>query len=445
MNVPARYWLPAILAILLTIILGAVFLWQIRTSVALVEGTLTLREKGQAFLQSLTVPVAPRNTLEEDTQALRLLRQGEMLAAQGDAAKAQEALEESVSLGGGVPALRTLAQVEMQRRDFSAAGRTIGRLEREGANAGDVVLLRGLLELRSGNVQRARSIFTDVAATAQGSYGLGLAAIAVGEHETARQHLQSAAQGADPLIRSSARILLSAYDEFALFEDGRDIHLTTLLARALAQVGECETALPLLTHVITSTNDYRDAWIVRGYCELISERFTDALTSLEQAYNIDPEKPETQYFLARAHFMLGDPQNAVTFLQYAVVNGFEPQKEARLLLARYALELGDTTLALDQYLALTESPGADVSAFRRYVELALAMNGREEDAYAVALTAESRWPDDPEALTLLAMTEARTGRMAEAERHLEEALRISPTYGPAREELQRLRAGRAAE
>jgi len=52
----------------------------------------------------------------------------------------------------------------------------------------------------------------------------------------------------------------------------REIHLLTLVSRALAQVQECELALPLLSQVTGIQDDYRDAWIVQGFCELSSER-----------------------------------------------------------------------------------------------------------------------------------------------------------------------------
>lgn len=426
MRLTARLWVPFVLALALVAIIGGIFLWQINSSIALIEQTTaTIKNTGRSILKPLNFPRT--GDITDEAEALSMLRQGEVLLAQGMLSQAQDKLAKSVELGGGAPALRKLVQVQLQRRHYDEARSTLSALKKESDDEEDLFLLESLLELRSGNTERARNMFQDHASEPSGQYGLALIHIKQKENDAAKTLLTTVAQSNDPTLRTYARTILNAFDEFALFPEGQPMHLTTLLGRALAQVNECEIALPLLSEVVLATDGYRDAWIVKGFCEFSTERFSEALISLERSYNLDPEKPEIQYFLARTYYGLGDPQNAVTFLQYAIVNGFQPEREARDLLATYAKELGNTDLALDQYRALTEKENSDISSFEKFILLAITIPSRAEDGYQLAQVARSKWPDDASTLALLAESEIATGRIAEAQAHIDEALNIDPT------------------
>lgn len=225
---------------------------------------------------------------------------------------------------------------------------------------------------------------------------------------------------------------MKAYQEFSLFPDGQIIHRQTLLARALAEIGECGIAKHLLDPVLSEQGRYRDAWIVRGFCALATDDPKGALSALEQAYALDPSKPETQYFLARTHAALGDPQNAVTFLQYAIINGFEPVRDARRLLASYAQELGNVDLALEQRLLLVD--GGSLADMRAYVEQASTIPSSAAQGYKVAESGVARWPDEAGAHALAASAALAAGLPDRAKQHAERALNIDPRN----EEAQRV-------
>ncbi len=178
---------------------------------------------------------------------------------------------------------------------------------------------------------------------------------------------------------------------------------------------------------------------MKGYCEFTTERTKDALASLEQAYSLDPEKPEIQYFLARTYAALGDPQNAVTFLQYAIMNGFEPKKDAVSLLADYAKELGNTELALDQLKLLADDQDSDLAAFQAYVDLALTTPTHTLDALAEAKTALTRWPNDVGTLTLAAKAALGAGVPTDAQKYIDQALNIDPKNAAAQEVADEIR------
>ncbi|HRH93050.1 MAG TPA: tetratricopeptide repeat protein, partial [Candidatus Peribacteria bacterium] len=307
MRIPPRIYIPAILALAVVGGVGALLIWQIRTSVNVIE----LAFRGvQGAKEAVFNPGSGSQDLnpQNQSEALIHLRQGEIFERRGEWSQAEGEYVQSVTSGGGAPALRKLIRIQLQRREYEAAGDSIDKLRKETRDSDEIMLLSGLLQLRTGKTDAARATFSAKPETPQGQYGLALAAIAAGDYAAAQDQLKLAAQNSDATIRTYAATLLGAFNEFSLFAEGQDTHLATLLGRALAQVGECESALTLVDGVTAKQDRYRDAWIVKGYCEFTTERLQDALASLERAYSIDPEKPETQYFLARTHAALGDPQ-----------------------------------------------------------------------------------------------------------------------------------------
>jgi tetratricopeptide (TPR) repeat protein len=366
------------------------------------------------------------------------LRRGDLLALHGEWAGAQEEYERSVDADGGLIALRKLAQAQLQRRDTAGVRETIRELRRNGARSEDLLLLESIVALRTGELLEARRILDAAEDSPQKHYVLALLGIVQGDHTSAQEHLEATARGWEPVLRASARTLQGAYQEFGLFPEGQNIHLVTLLARALAQVLECELALPLLVQVTQLKEDYRDAWIVQGYCELTTDRPQQALASLEQAYQLDPQKPEIQYFLARAYAALGNPQNAITFLEYALQNGFEPQAEVRRLLAEQAREFGDAALALEQYGHLLEQERPTFDAFEGFVAVSIGL-GRTDDALVRAQQAVERFPEDAVAHDLLGWALASAGQTDAARAALQRALELDPFLQSAKDRLGTLR------
>lgn len=370
-------------------------------------------------------------------EALLHLRRGDIAALRGDWKTAGEEYLQSVDAHGGLVALRKLASAQLQRRDIRGARETLDRMRREGSHPEDLLLLESVILLRTGEMEKARGILNASEDSPHKHYGLALLSIAAGDYETGKTELTAVIGGWEPVLRSYAKTLAAAYDEYALFPESPETHLQTLLARALADVQECELALPMLAHVTQVQPDYRDAFVVQGFCELSTERTQEAVNSLESAYQLDPEKPETQYFLARAYGDSGNHEQAVTYLQYALRNGFTPESEVRRLLAKEALEIGNSALAMEQYESMTQQSDADVDMFGSYIAAALTV-GKKEEAYAKAQEAVKRWPDDASAHELLGWAAAETDRIDEARKELQEALRLDPTRTTAQQRLDRL-------
>lgn len=401
MPLSPRITIPVAAAVLCAGLIVGLLSWQLRTT----RATLT-----QALMPVNTTPLGlplnPRTTtpdaeaIDTGDAALTHVRAGDLFALRGQWANAEKEYQAAVDAGGGLTALRKLAQAQLQRRDVRSARTTLEQLQRSGARPEDLLLLKSIIDLRTGELEKARAFLTAAPDSPQKHYGLGLLALIGADHETAKMELTLVLSGWETVLRSYARALLAAYEEYALFPESPPIHLQTLLSRALAEVQECELALPMLSQVTRMQDDYRDAWIVEGYCELTTERNQEALASLERAYQLDPEKPETQYFLARAYSALADHGNAVTFLQYALQNGFEPEADARQLLAQEALNAGNVSLALDQYDALTKLPQSALATYRTFVSAALTA-GKNQEALVKAEEAVQRWPSEKIAKDLL--------------------------------------------
>ena len=436
MKVSARFLIPLLAAVLLTGGLLGYAWWQLSVT----QGQLQQRVRTIADQEQQTTQSA-QNTLEPaDTGDVVLihLRQGDLLVLQGDWSAAEKEYQTSVDAGGGIPALRKLAQAQMQRREIAKVKQTIQALERLGARSEDLLLLRVIVALRTGEIAQAEKIIAQAQDSPQKHYGSSLLLIIQGKHDDAKKELQAVLNGWDPTLRAYGRTLQAAYDEFALFPESRPIHLTTLLARALAQVQECELALQLVAQVVQEQDDYRDAWTVQGYCELVTERTPEALNSFEKAYAIDPEKPEIQYFLGRTYMVLQQWKNAETFLQYALVNGFEPKKEVRRRLADAAEKVPDLPLALEQLNALLTEPDADLALFEKTITLSI-QTDKKEDAYQIAQSAVKKWPTSGKAYELLGWSAAETNRKDEAKTDLEKALQLDPSVKSARERLNGLK------
>lgn len=437
MRTPARLALPIASALLLTLcILGGLW-WELKKSTAsLLQYEQHLPQEEPILHDPLLSP-EPKNT-DPRTQALLSLRQGDLFAVQGEWASAESEYISSVKEGGGLPALRKLAQAQLQRRNLRGVRQTIDQLRQKNVRSEDLMLLEGIVLLRTGELQKLAERLEGTSDSPQGHYLQALLAIIQENHEKAKTELSALATGWEPTLRSSAKALQAAYEEYALFPESPSHHLLTLLTRALAQVQECEIALPLLASVTQKQDDYRDAWIVQGYCELTTERPEQALISLERAYALDPEKPEIQYFLARTYATLGNHRSALTFFQYSLRNGFTPQHEIHRRIAREADAIGETSLALEQYGALINLPEARRDDLEDAVQLAIREQKREE-GYALATKGAERWPNDARTLYLLGWTASETGRNDEANRALEQALNINPTFTAALELQKKIR------
>lgn len=427
--------IPILSALICVAIIGGVLFWQLESARERLSALQHAQSGSGTSPSTITASVITPD--DSGDVSLLHLRKGDVFALRSEWQSALQEYQMSVTSGGGVTAMRKLASAQLQLRDFRAANATLDQLRRAGARSEDVLLLESIIDLDSGELEKARLLLTAASDSPQRHFGLGLLSIVTGDNDTAKKELAATAGGWEPVLRSYANTLLDAYNEYALFPESPTIHLQTLLARALAEVQQCELALPLLSAVTHQQDDYRDAWITQGFCELTTARPTEALASLERAYQLDPEKPETQYFLGRAYSAQGDHGNALTFLQYALQNGFQPESEVRRVIAREALATGNIPLALDQEDGLTKLPDATIDTYTDYVTAAIA-SGKKAEALVKAQEAQQKWKDDAQALYLLGWAQVESGDKEHAKANLMSALQLKPDLAAAQEKLKGL-------
>jgi tetratricopeptide (TPR) repeat protein len=433
-----RLIIPVGFAIACSILIIGVVWWQLRTAALHTVLQKPVIQAAQTIVnnQPTADPILP---VQNPINGVSGLRQGDLLAEQGKWSEALVQYKEVAKTDGGLLAIRKVIQAELQLGQYEQATKTIKLLEKENAPAADIMLLQSIVLLRTGNVADARTLLDSANNSAQKEYGLMLLAIAEGDHVAAKQHIATIQEGTEPILRSNAGIIRSAYEEYSLFPESTDSHLITLLARALAQVQECALALPLVTQVTNQTADYRDAWIVRGFCELQTERFDEAVNSYQIAYNLDPQKVSTQYFLGLSYLYANEPINAITFFEFALTNGFTPASELHSLIATAANTVGNTELAL-QHLADLLTLEQTEEHFTRYIQTALQLQ-KSTQAYEQALIMTRVYPESANSFELLGLTAQALDNTEEATQAFTQALSIDSTRSVSIEGLKELEAG----
>jgi hypothetical protein len=205
MPIPPRVAVPVTAAVLCVVVAGGFLFWQLDSTRALLLAGLkpiTTSSGDTAMLKP--TPDAPVAT---DDESLLRLRQGDMYSMRGDWKSAEDAYQQSVDAGGGLTALRKLAQAQLQRRDIRGAQTTLDQLQRSGAKKEDVLLLESIIDLRSGELEKARTLLTAADDSPQKHYGLALIAIITSDNDTAKKELTLVENGWEPTLRSFAKTL----------------------------------------------------------------------------------------------------------------------------------------------------------------------------------------------------------------------------------------------
>lgn len=430
-----KFLLPVTLALVLGAGVIGVLAWQVNLSAEGLRAQLARTD----FPVTTTVNMTGNDIPSADTQdaALLALREGDLAALQKNWAEAENSYKKAMDLGGGQTPQKKYAQVLIQREKFAEASTVISELQAGGMRAEDVLLLQSIILLHTGKTSEALTMLTNATDSPQKHYVLGLASIVQGSHDTAKAEFTKVVEGWEPVLREYAKTLLKAYSDYEAFPQGNTLHRETLLARSLATVNECKLALPMLSAVIGQMGDYRDPWIIRGYCELSTEKYPQALSSLEEAYKLDSEKPEIQYFLGRTYLALEDLENAMTFLQYAIRNGLQPQTEARKTLAEVAEKLGQPGVAFDQWKAIAESPEATREDVVAFGETAIRQK-RIPEFQETLQRAVAKWPTDSGLQILVGRMALSQGSRENAKAAFKKVLELDPTNAEAKRELEKL-------
>jgi tetratricopeptide (TPR) repeat protein len=287
--------------------------------------------------------------------------------------------------------------------------------------------------LKENNFDKAKEIFGNITAENQmAKYYRGLIASFYGEHEAAKSLLaETISIDTSDETTDKAKVVLKAYEEFARNQGGQDMHLKTILCRAYNQVEEYNMAIPVLFEILKEQKDYRDAWIILGYSYLNTEKTKDAIYAFETARKLDPQKPETLYFLGLANFAENNLQNAIALIEQAVENGFEPQIQANQKLAEIYLLNSQFSEAAEKYERIVEVNDIDVNSYVRPVWLYIDKLKNPEKAIVLAQRAVEHHPESAMSYNLLGWAYVASDDLTEGKDNLLKALEIDPSLEAA--------------
>lgn len=297
--------------------------------------------------------------------------------------------------------------------------------------------------IKQTNFEKAKATFQQTdSSNPEILYYLALSDLLTNDNTSAETKLKKVLETTEDVkLKEKTANLLNSYEEYSLFKGGKEIHLRTLLAKSLNQVEEYEISLAILKDILNQKVDYRDAWILSGYAYLNLEKYDFALDSFRNAYDLDSEKPETQYFLGLTYFELGQTEDALTYLNIALKNGFEPQIQVKQKLGDIYLAKKDYEQAVEMLEAVLELNNGDVNTFIRPVWIYLDFLNDPDKALELAQKAYKLHPESAMTFNLLAWSHLGKDEFLKAEEYLKKATTIDPNLQAAWYNLGRVYEG----
>jgi tetratricopeptide (TPR) repeat protein len=217
-----------------------------------------------------------------------------------------------------------------------------------------------------------------------------------------------------------------AFSKYSSQVEGDDVYLRALLTQSLSDEGEYRLAQNLATEVLNEKSDYRDVWILLGYAKLKLEDYQEAEDAFKQAKILDSVKPETHYFLATAHYMQEEYEEAIAEFELALLYDFEPEEQAYAKLAESQLFLENYAEALEAYEYLVKIDHESAESFVQPVWLAIHELKDLDRALTIAQEAQAMFPSESMSHNLTGWVYIERNELEEAEEALETALALDP-------------------
>jgi len=300
-----------------------------------------------------------------------------------------------------------------------------------------------LIYIRQSEFDSAQIMLTQLASSEitdpRVTYYRALLQITFDNHEEGKKSLKQAkVESQDPELSEKIDILLNAYTEYEFAKAAEELYLSELLARAFNKVEEYEMAIYKLKNILKTRSDLRDAWILFGFAYLNLESYHFALSAFERAYELDSEWPTTQYFLGLTHAEMGNTDDAIIYLNYALSNNFEPAIVIHQKLADLYLAAEDYTKAVDAYESVLSINDEDINAFVRPIWIYLDYLNQPAEAFKIAETAAVAFPETAMSYNLLGWSQIGTEDYTEAEKNLKKAIELDSNLAAAYYNLGKL-------
>lgn len=332
-----------------------------------------------------------------------------------------------------------LGQMAMALRDWPKAKANFAQALNLEPNTQYALAGMAHVLLVEGNMDQAKLFFQNIPqpfspqVSLQYSIYLGFS----GDPEGAKNALETAKFG-DADVAQKAEKLLAAYREFALYQDGKEIHRQALLARTFSNIGYTDLSIAQLKKILVAMPNYRDAWIILGYDYLSIEEYSSAMQAFQKAYSIDPIKPEASYYIGLTSLKMGNFPDAIKFLSIAIQNGYEPLVQAKQTLAEAYFKSGDSKNSAALYKEILSSSTQETGGFVRPIWLYIEQLHDPKSAVKLASQAVATTPNDPVALSLLGWALWADHSYADAEKALLQSIQLNPNLAAAHLNLGRV-------
>lgn len=170
-------------------------------------------------------------------------------------------------------------------------------------------------------------------------------------------------------IKTKLVVIKEAFDEYAVYKDSVKIHLQLLIAKALTRWFEFEISEKIIKDIFEVRGDYRDAWIISWYNNLRLWRLQFALDNLQKAYELDPTKAETQFYLWLVYDDMWKVYETKDYYEKALVNNYKPKSQVVQRLAQLAQKTWDYKLAVDSYKEMLTLNDKTVENFQLPIDI----------------------------------------------------------------------------
>ncbi|MBU0577851.1 tetratricopeptide repeat protein [Patescibacteria group bacterium] len=300
-----------------------------------------------------------------------------------------------------------------------------------------------LIYIKQSDFDSATTVLEELSASgvadAEVSYYRGLLKIVFDDHDGGKKFLKQAkSDSGDAELDKKINYFLDAYTEYEFAKAAEELYLSELLSRAYNKAGEYEMTIYKLKNVLKTRSDLRDAWILFGFAYLNLESYYFAQTAFERAYDLDSQWPTTQYFLGLTHAELGNDDEAIIYLNYALANGFEPEIVIHQRLADLYLEIEDYTNAVVSYEEVLDMNNEDINSFVRPIWIYLDYLDEPEKALELAELAVAAFPETAMSYNLLGWSQVGTDDQTEAEKNLKQAIELDPNLAASYYNLGKL-------
>ena len=222
--------------------------------------------------------------------------------------------------------------------------------------------------------------------------------------------------------------------EHALAINPEDVGATGRLGGVLLKLGDPQHAIARLEKVVASfPTDEALVTLAQAYLDV--GRSEEALSALRRALALNPQRTDVAGYVGALLAEQGRPDEAIGYLEAAARGpGTAPLYG---VLSLTAAQLGRADEAMSAASRAATLANGDPKVFIQVGRaMMLLQNVAAADGY-LARAAELE-PSNLEAITRLGIVKAAAGHMADAAQQFRKALSIDPTYGPAKQALEKV-------